>query len=86
LAANRITNYIAKLMPSWLDFRLLKALTEQADAWVDDALNAVRQAYIETQDGPLLTSIDMTVPTVFVTIVVSGLLGVSATILNTTSR
>ena len=54
MAANRITNYIAKLMPSWLDFRLLKALTEQADAWVDDALNAVRQAYIETQDGPLL--------------------------------
>ena len=54
MAANRITNYIAKLMPSWLDFRVLKALTGQADAWVDDALNAKRQAYIETQDGPLL--------------------------------
>lgn len=54
MAANRITNYVAKILPSWIDGRVLLALTKQADTLVDRAVNCRRQAFIETQDGPLL--------------------------------
>lgn len=51
---SRITDYISKIVPSWIDFRVLRALTGQADQWVDDAVQCRRQAFLETQDGPML--------------------------------
>ncbi len=50
----RIQDYIAKIVPAWIDFRLLKELCAQVDRWVDDAVTCRSQAFLESQDGPLL--------------------------------
>ena len=54
MPADRIQTYIRSILVSWLDWRVLKALVHQADREVDDALTARREAFLETQAGPML--------------------------------
>lgn len=51
---SRITTYIQSILVSWLDFRVLKAFCQYFDIFVDDALTAKSQAFLETQSGQML--------------------------------
>lgn len=51
---NRIVEYIKKIVPSWIDERVLRALNQWADYFVDDAVTCKSEAFLETQSGPML--------------------------------
>lgn len=51
---NRITTYITKILPSWINNQFMLALSGQADQLVDYYLQVKKQAFILSQDGGML--------------------------------
>lgn len=51
---NRIQAYIQSILVSWLDYRVLRAYQQQDDAFVDAALTAKQQGFLETQEDQML--------------------------------
>ncbi len=51
---SRIQRYIQSILVSWLDYRALRAYQQQDDAFVDAAVTARTEGFLETQAGPML--------------------------------